>query len=59
MRIPLFYAVSAALFLSGFSCLAQPLDATESANTGDHWLVVGRLLVIAASVEWSCIAAAQ
>lgn len=35
MRIPLFYAVSAALFLSGFSCLAQPLDATESANTGD------------------------
>jgi hypothetical protein len=30
MHIPLFYAVSAALFLSGFSCLAQPLDATAT-----------------------------
>ncbi|WP_237881242.1 DUF3300 domain-containing protein [Pseudomonas sp. PGPR40] len=31
MRIPLFYAVSAVLFLSGASCLAQPLDATANA----------------------------
>ena len=37
MHIPLFYAVSAALFLSGFSCLAQPLDATATgtANAAD------------------------
>ncbi|WP_460145954.1 DUF3300 domain-containing protein [Pseudomonas sp. S2_A02] len=31
MRIPLFYAVSAVLFLSGPYCLAQPLDATANA----------------------------
>ena len=30
MHIPLFYAVSAALFLSGASCLAQSLDATAT-----------------------------
>lgn len=37
MHIPLFYAVSAALFLSGSSCLAQPLDATATgtANAAD------------------------
>ncbi|MBN3865617.1 DUF3300 domain-containing protein [Pseudomonas frederiksbergensis] len=37
MHIPLFYAVSAALLLSGFSCLAQPLDATATgtANVAD------------------------
>ncbi|WP_339525524.1 DUF3300 domain-containing protein [Pseudomonas sp. EL_65y_Pfl2_R96] len=32
MHIPLFYAVSAALFLSGSSCLAQSLDATPTAT---------------------------
>ncbi len=35
MRIPLFYAVSAALLLSGLSCLAQPLDASAPPNTAD------------------------
>ncbi|GGU55263.1 membrane protein [Pseudomonas laurentiana] len=35
MRIPLFYAVSVALLLSGLSCLAQPLDASEPPNTAD------------------------
>ncbi|URM26249.1 DUF3300 domain-containing protein [Pseudomonas frederiksbergensis] len=35
MRIPLFYAVSAVLFLSGASCLAQSLDATVTANAAD------------------------
>ncbi|CAI8934105.1 MULTISPECIES: DUF3300 domain-containing protein [Pseudomonas] len=30
MRIPLFFAVSAALLLHGYSCLAQPLDATAN-----------------------------
>lgn len=35
MRIPLFYAVSAVLFLSGSSCLAQSLDATAAANAAD------------------------
>jgi hypothetical protein len=32
MRIPLFYAVSAALFLSGSSCLAQSLDANATTS---------------------------
>ena len=31
MRIPLFYALSAVLFLSGPSCLAQPVDAPANA----------------------------
>lgn len=35
MRIPLYYAVSAVLFLSGVSCLAQSLDATVTANAAD------------------------
>ncbi|WP_095053978.1 DUF3300 domain-containing protein [Pseudomonas sp. Irchel s3b2] len=35
MRIPLFYAVSAVLFLSGSSCLAQSLDASVTANAAD------------------------
>ncbi|MGF6400670.1 hypothetical protein ABH905_004336 [Pseudomonas frederiksbergensis] len=35
MRIPLFYAVSAVLFLSGSSCLAQPLDASAPPSTVD------------------------
>ncbi|RON22584.1 DUF3300 domain-containing protein [Pseudomonas lini] len=35
MRIPLFYAVSAVLFLSGPYCLAQPLDASATANAAD------------------------
>ncbi|MCP1496419.1 hypothetical protein J2Y86_001126 [Pseudomonas migulae] len=30
MRIPLFFALSAALFFNGYSCLAQPLDATAN-----------------------------
>jgi len=30
MRIPLFFAVAAALLLHGYSCLAQPLDATAN-----------------------------
>ncbi|WP_096512086.1 DUF3300 domain-containing protein [Pseudomonas izuensis] len=32
MRISLFYAVSAVLFLSGSTCLAQPVDAPAPAN---------------------------
>jgi hypothetical protein len=35
MRIPLFYAVSAVLFLSGFSCLAQSLDASATTSAAD------------------------
>ncbi|MEK1835189.1 MAG: DUF3300 domain-containing protein [Pseudomonas sp.] len=35
MRIPLFYAVSAVLFLSGSSCLAQPLDASATTSNVD------------------------
>ncbi|MCO8312956.1 DUF3300 domain-containing protein [Pseudomonas mandelii] len=35
MRIPFFYAVSAVLFLSGSSCLAQSLDASASAKAAD------------------------
>jgi hypothetical protein len=35
MRIPLLYAMSAALFLSGLPCLAQTADSTAPANTAE------------------------